>query len=538
MPAILIQHTNKIASVLIFGLLLVAWTNRFVYDDAFISFRYAQHLAEGHGLVWNIGETPIEGYTNFLWTILMSIAFVIAIDPVIFSWVVSLGCFVVSLLATYALAQQYIKNKIWSLITVVFLGTNYTFSAFATSGLETQLQAMLFVSSTYLVHQIISHQKLKNSQLFLLSILFAIALLTRLDSAIVVGILGLATLYHLMQVSSDSKTKLIQFIILSIPVISLVGVWLLWKLAFYGDILPNTFYAKVGGNPIFLLVRGLLYIAGFYLSYWLIPFPFIFVANIFRRKVTLFDSILLFILGIWTLYILYIGGDFMEFRFMVPILPLLMLTIVNTIANRIDKSALQLGLVIAILMGNVWHYFTFDRLFYSVMQESLVSMQYSSQLNRYDWDTVGQVLGASFDYDRTVTIAVNPAGFIPFYARSRTIDMLGLNDRWIAENGVPYLNLAAHEQISTFDYLLEQNVNVLIDQPKLIPNTTEQVYSTDDLGLFHVEITPETLPQDAVYLVIPINRTHDLLTLYLNPHPTVDRAIEEFGWQTYPINPS
>ncbi len=46
------------------ALTALAWRNRFVQDDAFISFRYARHLVEGHGLVWNPGER-VEGYTNF-----------------------------------------------------------------------------------------------------------------------------------------------------------------------------------------------------------------------------------------------------------------------------------------------------------------------------------------------------------------------------------------------------------------------------------------------------------------------------------------
>ena len=32
-----------------------------LFEDAMISMRYARHLAAGHGLVWNIGEAPIEG---------------------------------------------------------------------------------------------------------------------------------------------------------------------------------------------------------------------------------------------------------------------------------------------------------------------------------------------------------------------------------------------------------------------------------------------------------------------------------------------
>src|SRR5262249_25955425 len=40
-------------------------------DDMMISMRYARNLAEGHGLVWNPGER-VEGYTNFLWTLVMA----------------------------------------------------------------------------------------------------------------------------------------------------------------------------------------------------------------------------------------------------------------------------------------------------------------------------------------------------------------------------------------------------------------------------------------------------------------------------------
>jgi len=35
----------------------------FVTEDAFISLRYSRHWAEGHGLVFNLGEKPpVEGY--------------------------------------------------------------------------------------------------------------------------------------------------------------------------------------------------------------------------------------------------------------------------------------------------------------------------------------------------------------------------------------------------------------------------------------------------------------------------------------------
>ena len=42
-----------------------------ILDDAYITFRYARNLADGLGLNFNPGEV-VEGYTNFLWVVLMA----------------------------------------------------------------------------------------------------------------------------------------------------------------------------------------------------------------------------------------------------------------------------------------------------------------------------------------------------------------------------------------------------------------------------------------------------------------------------------
>ncbi|MBI3736128.1 hypothetical protein HY256_06410, partial [Candidatus Sumerlaeota bacterium] len=59
-----------LASGLFLPFAALAWLTRSDFlDDAYISFRYARHLAEGRGLVWNVGDRPIEGFTNLLHTL-------------------------------------------------------------------------------------------------------------------------------------------------------------------------------------------------------------------------------------------------------------------------------------------------------------------------------------------------------------------------------------------------------------------------------------------------------------------------------------
>ena len=52
--------------------IFICLNNKFVQDDAFISFRYVQNFVDGYGLVFNIGER-VEGYTNLLWVLVLSV---------------------------------------------------------------------------------------------------------------------------------------------------------------------------------------------------------------------------------------------------------------------------------------------------------------------------------------------------------------------------------------------------------------------------------------------------------------------------------
>ncbi|GAC1351211.1 MAG: hypothetical protein NVS3B20_03760 [Polyangiales bacterium] len=45
----------------------------FTPDDTFITLRYAANLAHGAGPTWNVGDSPIDGYTSFLWVVLTAL---------------------------------------------------------------------------------------------------------------------------------------------------------------------------------------------------------------------------------------------------------------------------------------------------------------------------------------------------------------------------------------------------------------------------------------------------------------------------------
>src|ERR1041385_179833 len=127
-------------------------------DDAMISMRYAWNLSHGHGLVWNPGER-VEGYTNLLLTLLMSIytglfdksLAVLAVS--ITGIVIVLGCFYL----TWKLCDFFVEDleEQWQFLikTIVLnmLLTYYSLSYWSLLGMETGLLTLLILASLYLL---------------------------------------------------------------------------------------------------------------------------------------------------------------------------------------------------------------------------------------------------------------------------------------------------------------------------------------------------------------------------------------------------
>src|SRR4051812_41830546 len=201
------RHFHVVMVIVFVAAGVLAWSNRFIQDDAFISFRYAQNLARGLGLVWNAGER-VEGYTNFLWTLFLWIPHYLNIDPIKFVTVVGLLLFEGSLYFTFQLGLRLLASRSLALLTVILLGTNFTFSSYATGGLETQLQAFLFISSLCLF---LECQKQPRSylKLVLLSFIFCAAVLTRPDSLLLICLLLPLVLIRIAG-STDSKREKVQ----------------------------------------------------------------------------------------------------------------------------------------------------------------------------------------------------------------------------------------------------------------------------------------------------------------------------------------
>lgn len=290
--------------------LLEGWKPIEQMDDAYISYRYAQNLVNGHGLVFNAGEW-VEGYTNLSWTLMVAAGMWLGMDgPQAGHWL-GLFCGLGLLWASYRYAQLVLpRGGHWlaGVAPLLILASN-SFACWSLSGLETPLFAWAVTAALR------AYALGRMGQVAAWSIC---ASLTRPEGALLAGVL--LGWDWLMRVRQHRPCDLKGGLRLSGPVLAYAIYFLghlLFRLHYYGDYVPNTFHAKVGGIP---LSRGFDYLYGFLKDgAGLLLLPALWGWRRFP-EVRMGVAYLL----ATCLYILLVGGDvFSHGRFLLPVFPVL-----------------------------------------------------------------------------------------------------------------------------------------------------------------------------------------------------------------------
>ena len=286
----------------------VAFSRHWLCDDAFISFRYAANLVAGNGLVFNVGER-VEGFSNFSWTMLCAAAAWLGLDPVRCAQGLGILCFLGTGLVLAAASRRL--GALLPLAAVGFLLHRHE-AEFASCGLETALFTLLV---TALCATLLAAERPRGFAFA--GVLAGLLALTRPDGAIFGLPAGIAAL-----VASLRQRRMAPFVAYALPALGLLVPFLLWRHSYYGDWLPNTFYAKSGGDPY--VGQGLRYVWLYLQSYWiLVPAVLSLPLLLFvraRAAVLVAGFSLLYLL-----FVVWVGGDFMFARFLMPITPLLYL---------------------------------------------------------------------------------------------------------------------------------------------------------------------------------------------------------------------
>lgn len=552
---------EAIALALCLGLLVLwGWVNRNLVDDAFIGFRYAENFAQGHGLVWNPGERT-EGFTSsFLWVPILGLAMMAGFPPIPATFALNLLFLLIALWLFYFVARRVLGSPGHALLATALVGTNYTFSASGTLGIGTHLQTLFLLASLLVLMRLAEapgHRVLVRLALF--SLLCATAVLVRMDSLLPVGILGLAALALLRREIGGAETVAARLAALFAPGGIVLGAWLLWKWSTYGDVLPATFYIKVPGEAA--LWAGLYYVYAFLLSYlFIVQIPVVLTAAWQLRLRRDWPIVVaLAIVLAWFGYMVRIGGDFIEFRFLAVIVPFLILVIYWSILRVSDRPVVRGALLALVAAGSLQHQLAFGRVIYAncIYRPSLAILEVPppSANNAMLWSEleIARYLTDAFGNDRDLRIALGQAGVIPYYTKFWTLDLLGLSDPWIGKNGLPlrferYVGglLPGATRIAPIGYATSRGVHLYFGTGALtrddhahsvqtISGLMTEMFFDDPNVAKYVQARLADFPPDASVVEIPVRPGYELLAIYLNRNEHVDRVIAARGWRTYPI---
>lgn len=303
----------------------------FSVDDAFITFRYVRQFVAGNGLVYNIGER-VEGYSNFLWVMLLSPAAALNVDLLSAARVLSIALSIGALLLTHRLADASPAP----ILAPLMLAAYAPFAAWTMGGLETALFAFL---ATVSIYAFIREEEREHGAAS--GLLFGLLALARPE-----GILffGLAIVFRLLRIWTSSiiantsegqidKThasghvrrylsqqdvlRLIGFAALFIP-------HFLWRLSYYGQPLPNTVYAKAMGLHPRAFMEGGYYLFSGAVALGGLGFLIIPITLVVLKRRALRHNFLLACVAAYALFIFAGGGDWMPMqRFWMHIAPLL-----------------------------------------------------------------------------------------------------------------------------------------------------------------------------------------------------------------------
>ena len=471
----------------------------FLNDDAFISFRYADHWARAGELVYNLGER-VEGYTNFLWVALLSLVARLGGD--IPTWGLWLGPLfgLINLIGSMWLAQRLMTSSppcssaplstralplFASSLAGVLLATSPSFACWSSGGLEVQLFTSLLTLTLILSLRAWSERRSLLGALAGLT--GALMTMTRPEGLMFMGLLGLWRLRRVVMTPRWPRRE--EWLWAGLFLGAYLPYWL-WRWQYYGHPLPNTYYVKTGAEGLW--APGGRYLLSWlrsepWLSLWIAPLiawrysersPDVSPSSHVDQqrdsspRVSPLAGVgavsALWVLGL-TLHVARVGGDFMaNHRFLVPVMPIcaavLSAQLVNLLAGRLERSrwiAITGVLCIACALGSL----AVERHTRAMSVGSDRGVDSIGWLRQFvvQCEHIGRWINMNTPPE--TRIATTAAGAIAYYSRRPTLDLLGLNDEWVAHNVPAKGARPGHTKSAPLSYVLRWGVDLLIYHP-------------------------------------------------------------------------
>lgn len=413
---------NRTRTVAAWALILLLyganlWLMRgFSVDDSYITFRYVQQWNHGNGLVYNIGD-PVEGYSNFLWIAALAPFDRAGVDLSVAAKALGALLGLLTLFTTWRMTRQQPLRPIAPLL----LAASGPFAAWMVSGLETALFTFLLTLAAY-----VFIREEEQQRGWLSGLVFALLALTRPDGLIfgltAILLRGWKLLRAHTRLERRDWMRLLIFV-------SIAGIYYVWRISYYGYLLPNTVYAKSLGLQPRAILEGLYYL---YTSLVLLGGLFFLAVPaalaLWHAPRSIQIEYLALSVGAYACFLIVGGGDWMPLqRFAVHVLPFLMLLVHAGLARLTEVWNVPRAktVVVLLVLGQVAYSLAFS------VDARFVQNVSGDSITAADSPTISYLRQHVRPTD---TVAVVDAGLIALRLplEVTVIDMVGLTDAHIA----------------------------------------------------------------------------------------------------------
>jgi len=433
----------------------------FLSDDALISLRYARRLLDGHGLTWTAGQ-PVEGYSNLLWVLMVAFVGLFGVDLVTaVRWLGVIGMIAV----LFVLARECLRDDgtAWTrwlpvTLSLSFLALSAPMAVWAIGGLEQPLYAALIAGAIPLAYVVLEREGRAWPQVVGLSLLLGLLCLTRPDgplfAATICGVLLGASWFSRSRTLARAAVWILLF-----PAL-FVGAQLAFRLAFYGEWVPNTALVKLPRSAD-RWVLGARYVTAGLRA--LAPLSYVAVAGmaalLLLRRTRARASCLAALAAVWTTYVAFIGGDiFPGYRHFVPLLVIFAFALAETWRVLMDRLSGRPAMTLVAAAAGLFLLLPFA-------QRQLTDPQSQRAIReRWEWDCRELALQLKSAFGRQQPlVAVTAAGCLPYWSELPAVDMLGLNDHYLPRHRPDDLadRFIGHD-LGDGRYVLERNPDLIV----------------------------------------------------------------------------
>ena len=275
-----------------------------LFDDAMISMTYARNLARGHGLVWNAGGPAVEGISNPLWSVSMAVPHLLGVSEELAPLYVTvtgaallLGCACCAHALVRRLEPARPSAAVGAAWIVAFC---YPLVYWTLRGMEVGLLTLLVLAGALLAVRFRDERSPRDAAL--LALVCVVGVSTRLDFAVYV----LTILVYLVAVERAAAAWVGGATAVALALQEI------WRVATYGDVVPNTNRLKVEGVSMLTRIdrgaRGVLHLAVTSLAVVLVCAA----VAAWRRRRAHGAALVVALAGASAAYSVWVGGDAWE----------------------------------------------------------------------------------------------------------------------------------------------------------------------------------------------------------------------------------